>query len=120
MLPVNTLNFCAFSMLAGPAATTSASALESASHYGLQDSVLVAVPARDDSKIEVYRFPDEKLIFVVPRVQHADTGKIRAFQQFHSLLVRPLILLDLQGNQYEACILAFVFFGRYLLIVLHP
>lgn len=41
----------------------------------MQASVLIAVPARDDKKAEVYQFPDEKLRFVVPRVQSKDTGK---------------------------------------------
>ena len=40
----------------------------------ISDAVLVAVPARDDRKIEVYQFPDEKLLYVVPRVQTIDTG----------------------------------------------
>ena len=38
------------------------------------DPILIAVPATDDKKIEVYRFPDEKLNFVAPRPQLADTG----------------------------------------------
>jgi hypothetical protein len=50
--------------------------LEHASLAGLHDSILVAVPARDDKKVEVYRFPDESLVHVVPRVQLTDTGKM--------------------------------------------
>ena len=46
-----------------------------ASSTGPSDSIFVAVPARDDKKVEVYQFPDEKLICVVPRVQQKDTGK---------------------------------------------
>ena len=38
------------------------------------EPILVAVPARDDKKIEVYQFPDEKLKFIVPRAQATDTG----------------------------------------------
>lgn len=38
-------------------------------------SVLIAVPARDDKKAEVYQFPEEKLRFVVPRAQSKDTGE---------------------------------------------
>lgn len=38
------------------------------------DSILIAVPARDDKKAEVYQFPEEKLKFVIPRAQSADTG----------------------------------------------
>lgn len=48
---------------------------DSTSHTRLSDSILVAVPARDDKKIEVYQFPEEKLIYVVPRVDHTDTGE---------------------------------------------
>lgn len=44
----------------------------------LNDSVLVAVPARDDKKIDIYRFPDEKLLHVVQRVESTDTGKLSA------------------------------------------
>lgn len=39
------------------------------------ESILVAVPARDDKKIEVYHFPSEKLLYMVPRVQPTDTGE---------------------------------------------
>lgn len=39
-------------------------------------SILIAVPARDDKKIEVYQFPQEKLFAVVPRVDSKDTGEI--------------------------------------------
>lgn len=42
--------------------------------YVSDKSILVAVPARDDNKIEVYQFPEEKLRFVIPRVQATDTG----------------------------------------------
>lgn len=38
-------------------------------------SVLIAVPARDDKKAEVYQFPEEKLRYVVPRAQVKDTGE---------------------------------------------
>ncbi|KAF3052623.1 ASTRA complex subunit [Didymella keratinophila] len=41
-------------------------------------SVLIAVPARDDKKAEVYQFPEEKLRYVVPRAQAKDTGMVMA------------------------------------------
>jgi hypothetical protein len=41
-------------------------------------SVLIAVPARDDKKAEVYQFPEEKLRYVVPRAQARDTGTLHA------------------------------------------
>jgi hypothetical protein len=79
-LPVNTLNFCAFSMcyahaggrLGGcenPDVTTKTNLNEETA------SILVAVPARDDKMAEVYQFPEERLRFVVPRAQTKDTGK---------------------------------------------
>lgn len=75
-LPVNTLNFCAFSMCYDG---TQGSKTESEKGHAFSavssDSILVAVPARDDRKIEVYRLPDEKLAYIVPRVETADTGK---------------------------------------------
>jgi hypothetical protein len=58
---------------------------EDASSPGPRDSILVAVPGRDDKKIEVYRFPDEKLLHIVPKVQITDTG------EFESL---PLLSLE--------------------------
>lgn len=109
MLPVNTLNFCAFSLLPDPAVSSGASALDSASHYGLHESLLVAVPARDDNKIEVYRFPDEKLTSVVPRVHQTDTGKIGAFQHFAFLLSVPrCALLSARINTELASALVFL------------
>jgi hypothetical protein len=101
-LPVNTLNFCAFSLLPEPAPSSNASTPASASHYGLHGSLLVAVPARDDNKIEVYRFPDEKLSAVVPRVPQTNTGEIDPIQHF----------IALRENQHGACILELVFFRR--------
>lgn len=76
MLPVNTLNFCAFSMLPERVVVSGPATQLQLPHSGVHDSVLVAVPARDDNKIEIYRFPDEKLISVVPRVQNTETGEM--------------------------------------------
>lgn len=82
-LPVNTLNFCALSMCyvaaqAGPNGPFDAErdAQPEADH--IHASVLVAVPARDDKKVEVYQFPEEKLRYVVPRAQSKDTGECYA------------------------------------------
>lgn len=70
-LPANTLNFCAFSMCLEPQ-TPGHGANQAA---GSIDPILVAVPARDDKKIEVYRFPDERLLHVVPNIESTDTGE---------------------------------------------
>jgi hypothetical protein len=75
-LPVNTLNFCAFSMYHEQHALNLQHDEKHASLSRLSEPILVAVPARDDKKIEVYRFPDEKLTCVVPRVQTTDTGEL--------------------------------------------
>ncbi|KAH9874664.1 hypothetical protein IAQ61_003854 [Plenodomus lingam] len=50
------------------------------------DSVLIAVPARDDKRVEVYQFPEERLRFIVPRAQSTDTGKS---VQLHVQLAMP-------------------------------
>lgn len=79
-LPVNTLNFCAFSMCY---TSTKADILnrddaeENVPSKSRKNgaSILIAVPARDDKKAEVYQFPGEKLRYVVPRAQPKDTGK---------------------------------------------
>lgn len=47
---------------------------EGASRTTPSDSILVAVPSRDDKKIEVYRLPEERLVHVAPKVQIKDTG----------------------------------------------
>lgn len=76
-LPVNTLNFCAFSMCyAAELDGTDIAEKDSRSELDRKHaSVLIAVPARDDKKAEVYQFPEEKLRFVVPRAQSKDTGE---------------------------------------------
>lgn len=75
-LPANTLNFCAFSMCLEPP-TPGHGASQAA---GSADPILVAVPARDDKKIEVYRFPDERLLHVVPNIESRDTGQYTRYK----------------------------------------
>jgi hypothetical protein len=91
-LPVNTLNFCAFSMchdIVSGHENDEAHQSETASTR----SLLVAVPARDDKKVEIYQFPDEKLKHVVPRVQALDTGEVTI--QCHVTLnsMKPIIFV---------------------------
>ncbi|KAF1992854.1 WD40 repeat-like protein [Amniculicola lignicola CBS 123094] len=87
-VPVNTLNFCAFSMCHVPAAfniqrNSNNASGQGSTPAGVSDSILVAVPSRDDKKIEVYRFPDESLVCVVPRVETTDTGMVMAVKLTH-------------------------------------
>ncbi|PVI02526.1 WD40 repeat-like protein [Periconia macrospinosa] len=79
-LPANTLNFCAFSMCY---ATDVLRNSESEPINTQDESVLIAVPARDDKKVEVYQFPQEKLICVVPKVESKDTGMVMAVKLVH-------------------------------------
>lgn len=67
-LPVNTLNFCAFTMCyqrRGVASLSTAS----------DEPIYIAVPGRDDKKAEVYQFPDEQLICAVPSINTSETGE---------------------------------------------
>jgi hypothetical protein len=74
-VPVNTLNFCAFSMCYERSTSTEMQNI-SDSTKATQDSILIATPATDDKKINVYRLPDEKLRYVVPRTSTGDTGQL--------------------------------------------
>ncbi|KAF2275558.1 WD40 repeat-like protein [Westerdykella ornata] len=95
-LPVNTLNFCAFSMCREHRDSTQQ---QTASHAGVADSILVAVPARDDKKIEVYRFPEEKLVYVVPQVQPTDTGMTMAVKlTYHRPSNKLLLIAGYEGG----------------------
>jgi hypothetical protein len=82
-LPVNTLNFCALSSCNRPQKTVPEDGPDRQPELANEKSVLIAVPARDDKKIEIYQFPEEKLKCAVPRVQGTDTGKLTKI--FHSI-----------------------------------
>jgi hypothetical protein len=69
-LPVNTLNFCAFSMCYEHEQYGTGSCKRLS-----DDSILIATPSTDDEKINIYQFPDEKLKYVVPKVSKSTTGK---------------------------------------------
>ncbi|KAH7398413.1 WD40-repeat-containing domain protein [Pyrenochaeta sp. MPI-SDFR-AT-0127] len=98
-LPVNTLNFCAFSMCYEHPAEkkqqrdTTSSTKGSTLGRSSNASILIAVPARDDKKIEVYRFPDEKLKFIVQRAQSTDTGMVMAVKLVHQPSSRSVMVL---------------------------
>ncbi|KAI8942707.1 hypothetical protein NX059_000755 [Plenodomus lindquistii] len=104
-LPVNTLNFCAFSMCHKytPGQTRQTNdrpkvdkPLPTAQPIG---SVLIAVPARDDKKVEVYQFPEERLRFVVPGAQSKDTGMVMAVKLVHQHTTNnTLVLVGYEGG----------------------
>jgi hypothetical protein len=74
-LPVNTLNFCAFSICSDVSNATILDDDLEHSTTMLRDAILVATPSTDDKKINVYQFPDEKLKYVVPKISTTDSGK---------------------------------------------
>ncbi|KAF9739694.1 hypothetical protein PMIN06_004001 [Paraphaeosphaeria minitans] len=85
-LPVNTLNFCAFTMCyqrRGVASSDSAS----------DEPIYVAVPGRDDKKADVYQFPEEKLICAVPRVNTSETGMVMAVKLVHHQLFDSVLVI---------------------------
>ncbi|KAF2688230.1 WD40 repeat-like protein [Lentithecium fluviatile CBS 122367] len=110
-IPVNTLNFCAFSMCyeehalglrsSGPASKT-----EHAPPASSSEPILIAVPARDDKKIEIYQFPDEKLVAFVPRVEPTDTGMVMAVKlMLHQPSRRTLVVAGYEGGFTAAYLL---------------
>ncbi|OAL54432.1 WD40 repeat-like protein [Pyrenochaeta sp. DS3sAY3a] len=103
-LPVNTLNFCAFSMCHSFSKHSQQESFPEGPKLSplLDASIFIAVPARDDKKIEVYQFPEEKLRYVVPRAQSTDTGMVMAVKLIHHSNAN--ILLVLAG--YEGGIVA--------------
>ncbi|KAF2829188.1 WD40 repeat-like protein [Ophiobolus disseminans] len=100
-LPCNTLNFAAFSLCYEhqlPDAYTdvagSAKLLTQSS-----ESILVATPSTDDTKINVYQFPEEKLKYVVPMVPATDTGMVMAVKLvYHPDSKSTLILAGYEGG----------------------
>ncbi|KAF2855824.1 WD40 repeat-like protein [Plenodomus tracheiphilus IPT5] len=92
-LPVNTLNFCAFSMCHKHTPKQLAKIKHSTTSSPPSESVLIAVPARDDKKVEVYQFPEERLRFVVPRAQTTDTGMVMAVKLVHQTSSNNILVL---------------------------
>jgi hypothetical protein len=69
-LPVNTLNFCGFSMCYEERIKAS-----NQPSSVTEDSILIATVSTDDKKINIYQFPEEKLKYVVPPIPTTDTGE---------------------------------------------
>ncbi|KAJ4986294.1 Dihydroxyacetone phosphate acyltransferase [Stagonosporopsis vannaccii] len=101
-LPVNTLNFCAFSMCyasQGRARGNEGVSEEARRSDQEAYSIMIAVPARDDKKAEVYQFPEEKLRYVVPRAQPKDTGMVMAIKLVQSSPAqRMLVITGYEGG----------------------
>ncbi|KAF1937211.1 WD40 repeat-like protein [Clathrospora elynae] len=104
-LPVNTLNFCAFSMChehlqnKAPPAGQASLLQDSAPSTSFNESILVAVPARDDKMIEVYQLPNEKLRAIIPRVQSTVTGMVMAVKLVrHQASNSILVLAGYEGG----------------------
>lgn len=118
-LAVNTLNFCPFSMcLEVPEDQRRSDAIRPTP--ALSESILVAVPAPDDKKIDLHQFPTEKLAYRVPKLQPFDTGGCgclhfrfhyscrrywSAFQLSPSSPQQPFSVLDvaLDATFFEPC-----------------
>ncbi|KAH8728698.1 WD40-repeat-containing domain protein [Phaeosphaeriaceae sp. PMI808] len=82
-LPVNTLNFCSFSMCYEQMILKTAQSPDNLDSkiqptLATAESILVATPATNDKKINVYQFPEEKLKYIVPNATTADTGMVMA------------------------------------------
>ncbi|KAF2031474.1 WD40 repeat-like protein [Setomelanomma holmii] len=96
-LPVNTLNFCAFS--ACQEQLPEVSVLRDDSHIAHTSAaprsapILIATPSTDDKKINVYQLPEEQLKFVVPKVATVDTGMVMALKILHQHASKSILVL---------------------------
>ena len=95
-LPVNTLNFCSFSMC-----------YQYPTSIAEDDSILVALPSTDDKVIDVYSFPGELLKVRVPRIQTVETGMVMAVKLVRSQATQRILLLaGYEGGVTAAFMLA--------------
>ncbi|KAF1839345.1 WD40 repeat-like protein [Decorospora gaudefroyi] len=97
-LPVNTLNFCSFSMCYQHAqqraqADRKGKANMSTTSVLSRDSILVAVPATDDKFVDVYQLPGESLKARTPRVQSVVTGMVMAVKLVRHQASQIILLL---------------------------
>ena len=53
---------------------------QATAHHGTTNSILVAVPATEDKKVDIFQIPSEQRIYTVPRVPSTDTGECTLFQ----------------------------------------
>jgi WD40 repeat protein len=82
-LPVNTLNFCSFSMCYK----------HSPASIAEDGSIFVAVPSTDDKVIDVYGFPDELLKARIPQIRTVETGMVMAVRFIRNKATQRLVLL---------------------------
>ena len=81
---MNTLNFCAFSMClerpaCKPLQKQGTINEQATAHHGATNSILVAVPATEDKKVDIFQIPSEQRIYTVPRIPSTDTGEHTLF-----------------------------------------
>ncbi|KAH4932604.1 hypothetical protein HBI65_211170 [Parastagonospora nodorum] len=88
-LPVNTLNFCAFSLCSSSAHDGPNKVVGTSS-----DAMLVATPSTDDKKINIYQFPEEKLRYVVPIIPMVDSGMVMAVKLVHHTTSNTVLILS--------------------------
>ena len=53
---------------------------QATAHHGATNSILVAVPATEDKKVDIFQIPSEQRIYTVPRVSSTDTGEYTLLQ----------------------------------------
>lgn len=53
---------------------------QATARHSATNSILVAVPATEDKKVDIFQIPSEQRIYTVPRVPSTDTGEYTLFQ----------------------------------------
>jgi hypothetical protein len=53
---------------------------QATAHHGATNSILVAVPATEDKKVDIFQIPSEQRIHTVSRVPSTDTGEYTLFK----------------------------------------
>ncbi|RDW70911.1 WD40 repeat domain-containing protein [Aspergillus mulundensis] len=90
-LPVNALNFCAFSMLSLPSETNAPQGNDEGQSDIPPSSALIAVPnALDSGAIDLFHLPGERRICTIPTDPAVKTGMVMAVQLIRSPCSRDL------------------------------
>lgn len=56
---------------------------QATAHHDATNSIIVAVPATEDKKVDIFQIPSEQRIYTVPRVPSTDTGMVMALKLLH-------------------------------------